>query len=103
MVTFTLSVQLPLGGTVTFATEMEFAPTAAVIVGEPHPEEEVFAGFATVMAPGVVGSVSEKFNPLIATGAEFVSVKITEEIPPAVVVEGLKTFEIFTAEAGSII
>ena len=84
-------------------TVMDAAPAVAVIVGEPHPEEEAVAGFATVMALGVVGSVSEKFNPLIATGAELVRVKMREEIPPAVVGEGLNVFETFTALAGSII
>ena len=87
-----------------FATEI--VPAAAVIVGEPHPDEEAFAGLATVMLPGlpgVAGSESEKFSPLIATGAEFVSVKIREDTPPALVVEGLKVFEISTAVAGSTI
>ena len=101
--TFTLRVQLPLAGTVALVTAMDVAPAVAVMVGEPHPEEDAFAGLATVMAPGVVGSVSEKFNPLMATGAELVSVKMREEIPPALVGDGLKVFETFTALAGSII
>jgi hypothetical protein len=98
-VTFTLIVQLPLAGTAAFDTEMEAAP--AVIVGEPHPEEEAFAGLATTIALGVVGRVSEKFKPLITTGAELVSVKISVDTPPALDEEGLKVFEMFTAAAGS--
>ena len=96
-------VQLPLAGTVAFDTDIDPDPAVAVIVGDPHPEEEALAGLATAMAAGLVGSVSEKFKPPIATGAEFVSVKISVDTPPAFAGDGLNALEIFTALAGSII
>jgi hypothetical protein len=96
-------VQLPLAGTVAFATEMEPEPAVAVMAGEPHPEEDALAGLATVMAPGVVGKVSEKLRSLIGTVAVLVRVKVRVDIPPIFVGDGLKLFEIFTALAGSTI
>ena len=43
-VTLTLMVQLPLAGTVAFDTDIDPDPAVAVIVGDPHPEEEALAG-----------------------------------------------------------
>ena len=99
-VTFTLIVQLPLAGTVAFVTPIDPMPDVAVIVGEPQPEEEALAGLAIVITPGVVESVSVKFNPLITTGAELVKAKINVDTPPAFVVDRLKLLDMFTAEAG---
>ena len=99
-VTFTLIVQPPLAGTVAFSTLINPVPDVAVIVGEPQPEEEALAGLAIVITPGVVGSVSVKFNPLITTEAELVKAKINVDTPPAFVVDRLKLLDMFTAEAG---
>ena len=99
----TLIVQLPLAATVALETDREPEPAVAVMVGEPHPEEEALAGLATVIAPGVVGNVSVKFKPLTTTEEEFVRVKVSDETPPALVEAGLKAFEIFTADVGSVI
>ena len=57
---------------------------------------------ATVIAPGAVGRVSVKFNPLTVTEVGFVNVKVNAETPPALVGSGLKFFAMVTAEAGSM-
>jgi hypothetical protein len=81
-----------------FEKEMDAAPATGVNVGVPQPVVEAFGVLATTMAPGVVGKVSVKFNPLNEEGVGLVMVNVSVDTPPAVVGSGLKFFEIVTAE-----
>ena len=78
--------------------EIEPAPAAGAKVGEPQPVVNALGVLATTMAPGVVGNVSVKFNPLKEAEVGLVSVNVRVETPPTVVGSGLKFFEIVTAE-----
>ena len=102
-VTFTLIVQLLFGASVPFEKEMEAAPATGAKVGVPQPVVVAPGVGATVIAPGVVSSVSVKFKPLTVTEVGLVNVKVNAETPPALVGSGLKFFAMVTAEAGSTI
>ena len=91
-----MAVRLPL------ENEREAEPAVGAKVGDPQPVVEAFGGLATTIAPGVVGRLSVKFNPLKVAGVGFVRVNVRVETPPAVVGSGLKFFEIVTAEGSRI-
>jgi len=80
----TFATQLPPAAMVAFENEMEPALATGAKVGEPQPEVEAFGVAATVMAPGVVGSVSENATPLKASfGLGLTSVNVSVVVPPA--------------------
>lgn len=97
-VTFTLIVQVPFAATVPFENDSEAAPAAGVKVGVPQPDGEAFAGLATTIVPGVVGSVSVKFSPVSVVGVGLVMVKVNVETPLTFVGSGLKFFVRVTTE-----
>jgi hypothetical protein len=97
-VTLTLMVQVLFAAMLPFENEIDPAPAAGAKVGDPHPVVEAPGVLATTMAPGVVGRISVKFNPLKEEGVGLVIVNIRVETPPVVVGSGLKFFAIVTAE-----
>ena len=101
-VTLTLMVQVLFAAILPFEKEMETAPAAGANVGVPQPVVEAFGVLATTIAPGVVGKVSVKFNPLNEEVVGFVMVNVRVETPPAVVGSGLKFFEMVTAVGSRI-
>ena len=82
--------------------EIDAAPAVGAKVGEPQPVVDPPVVLATTMAPGVVGRVSVKFNPLNDEEVGLVMVNVRVETPAAVVGSGLKFFAIVTA-VGSMI
>ncbi len=98
----TLIVQVLFAAIVPFENEMEAAPATGANVGVPQPEVDALVGLATVIAPGEVGSVSVKFRPLTLAAFGLVNVKVSVEIPPALVGSGLKFFEIVSVEGSRI-
>ena len=101
-VTLTLIVQLLFGARLPLENERDAAPAVGAKVGEPQPVVEAFGVLATIMAPGVVGSVSVKLRPLSVTEVGFVKVKVRVDTPLTVVGSGLKFFEIVTAVGSRI-
>ena len=82
------------GASVPLEKSIEFVPDAAVSVGEPQLVLPAPEGSAMSIAPGVLGSVSEKETPLIVAGVGLVTVKVKVEVPPALVGSGEKFLEI---------
>ena len=101
-VTIKLTMQFPLAGTVPPENEIELAPATGAKVGVPQPVVLAPVGFATTIAPGVVGNVSLKFTSLIAAAFGLPIVKVRIEVPPTIVGSGAKDFEIVVA-VGSMI
>jgi hypothetical protein len=97
-VTFTLIVQLLFGESVPFENERDAAPAVGAKVGDPQPEVEAAGVLATVIAPGDVGKVSVKFNPVIVPLVGFVKVKVSVEMPLTLAGSGLKFFAIVTED-----
>ena len=100
-VTFTKIVQVPLAAMVPLEKEIPAAPATGMKVGVPQPTVVAPAGFATTMAPGVVGKVSVKLTPLTAAAFGLVSVKVNLDVPPATVGSGAKFLAMVT-EVGSM-
>ena len=101
-VTLTLMVQVLFAAILPFENEIEAAPATGANVGEPQPVVEALGVLATTIAPGEVGKVSVKFNPLNDEGVGLVIVNVSVETPPTIVGSGLKFFEIVTAEGSRI-
>lgn len=97
-VTFNLIVHVLFAAIVPLENEMDPAPATGAKVGDPQPEVEALVGLATVIAPGVVGRVSVKFNPLTLAELGLVRVNVRVEMPPAFVGSGLKFFEIVNVD-----
>ena len=97
-----MMVQVLFAAIVPFENEMEAAPATGANVGVPQPEVDALVGLATVIAPGVVGSVSVKFRPLTLAAFGLVNVKVSVEIPPALAGSGLTFFEIVSVEGSRI-
>ena len=98
----TLIVHVLFAPMLPLENEIEPAPAAGAKVGEPQPVVDALGVLATTMAPGVVGRVSVKFNPLNEEEVGLVMVNVRVETPAAVVGSGLKFFEIVTAEGSMI-
>lgn len=101
-VTLTLIVHIPFAAIVPFEKESEPAPAVGANAGDPQPVVDAFVGLATTMAPGEVGRVSVKFNPLTDKGVGLVSVNVRVDIPFTVVGSGLKFFEMVIADGSKI-
>lgn len=99
-VTLTLIVQLLFAESVPLEKEREVAPALGAKVGVPQLDVDALGVAATTMAPGDVGRMSVKFNPLIVPVVGLVSVKVRVDMPPTLVGSGLKFFAMVT-EAGS--
>ena len=100
--TLTLTRQLPLAGTVPPENEIESAPATGAKVGVPQPVVLAPVGFATTMAPGLIGNVSLKFTSLMAAAFGLPIVNVSVDIPPTIAGSGAKDFEIVVA-VGSMI
>lgn len=98
----TFTVHALFAASVPFEKESEVAPAVGANVGEPQFEVDAFGGLATVIAPGVVGSTSLKFIPVIipVVGLEIVNVRV--DIPPAFVGSGLKFFAMVIRDGSTI-
>jgi len=96
-VTFTRTMQLPLAATLPLEKEIEVTPATGAKVGVPQPEVVAPVGLATAMAPGDVGNVSVKFRPARATPLGLLMVKVSVEVPPAVVGSGAKDLAMVTS------
>lgn len=101
-VTLTLTVQVPFAAIVPFENVREAAPAVGAKVGEPHPDVDALVGFATTIAPGLVGSVSVKLRLVSVTEVGFVRVKVRVEMPPRVVGSGLKFLAMVTTDGSRI-
>ena len=101
-VTLTLIVQVLFAAMLPFEKDRDPAPAVGTNVGEPQPVVEALGVLATTMAPGAVGKVSVKCNPLNDEGVGLVIVKVRVETPPTFVGSGLKFLEIVTTDGSRI-
>ena len=82
--------------------EIEPAPAVGAKVGVPQLFVEYVAGLATVIAPGLVGKVSVKLAPLMATSFGLLSVKVNVDVPVTLVGSGTKFLSIVISEGSTI-
>ena len=86
-VTSTRTLQVLLAATVPFEKAIVPEPAAAVKVGEPHPLAAAPLGLAITIP---AGSESEKERPDKGSGYGLLIVKVSVDVPPAVIVDGEK-------------
>jgi len=88
----TLITQVPVGDRVILLADIVPEPAVAVTAGVPQLVVVTAGVLATTSVPG---NVSEKFTFEMETASGFVMVNVNVDVPPAVVVDGLKLLEKF--------
>ena len=84
-VTSTRTLQFAPAAMLPALNASDAAPAVGAKVGAPQPLKLAFGGVATTIAPGTVGSVSEKLTPVMPAAVGLSSVKTNVDTPPGVI------------------